>query len=42
VLHLAMLPSVVPTPADLKPARDPEAERRGGDDERERPIETGD
>jgi len=42
VLHLAMLPSVVPTPADLKPARDPEAERRGSDDERERPIETGD
>jgi ATP-dependent Lon protease len=42
VLHLAMLPSVVPTPADLKPAKESEPERRGSDDERERPIETGD
>ncbi len=44
VLRLAMLPAVVPTPADKPPVKAPEGdtERRGVDSERSVPIETGD
>jgi ATP-dependent Lon protease len=44
VLRLAMLPAVVPTPADRPPVKAPESdqERRGMDAERSVPIETGD
>jgi ATP-dependent Lon protease len=44
VLRLAMLPSVVPTPADRPPVKAPDSdqERRGMDAERSVPIETGD
>jgi ATP-dependent Lon protease len=44
VLRLAMLPAVVPSPADMPPVALPESEqeRRGSDSERSVPIETGD
>ena len=44
VLRLAMLPSVVPSPADMSPVVLPESEqeRRATDAERSVPIETGD